>query len=420
MKILWIVNIYIGKLAEQKGLIATSGKWMEAELQKLYNKDDIQVTVCTTAAVPEKECLQDGNIRYVVLPTGPVHKYRVTDAAVAVWRELLDEEQPDIIQLWGTEYPHGLAAIRANAGRIPACVYIQGVISSIALYYRGQLRDKVLRQNQTWLDFLPGRSVFAAEKRFEKQAVIEQEILRECGHVVLENQWSQDQYSADNPNLRFYYHRLPLKEEFGALTWSEERCQKHTILSIASGYPLKGFHILLQALSVVVKDFPDVRLVVPGASFSEVSGMASMKQGGYGRYIRRMIREYGLSSHIQFVGPQSSAELARLMCDSHVFVTASAVENHCSTLREAMTVGTPCISSYVGGIPEYLHHKVNGFLYRYEDYRSLAARIMDLFRAPSLCREFSQAARHTMEQMYREEPLSSLQNIYTQILKEPV
>lgn len=419
MKILWIVNNYIGKLAEQKGLIATSGKWMEAELENLYKKDDIQVTVCTTAAVPEKECLQDENVRYIVLPTGPVHKYRVTDAAVAAWREVLDEEHPAIIQLWGTEYPHGLAAVKANAGRVPTCVYIQGVISSIALYYRGQMRDKVIRQNRTLLDFLPGRSIFAAEKRFEKQAVIEQEILRECGNVILENRWSQDQYSADNSNLRFYYHRLPLKEDFGASTWSEEHCEKHTVLSIASGYPLKGFHILLRALSVVVKDYPDVRLVVPGASFSDVTGMASLKQGGYGRYIRRMIREHGLSSHIQFVGAQSSAGLARLMCDSHVFVTASAVENHCSTLREAMTVGMPCISSYVGGIPEYLRHEENGFLYRYEDYRSLAARIMDLFRNSSLCREFSKAARNTMKQLYREEPLSSLQNIYSQILKEP-
>ena len=35
-------------------------------------------------------------------------------------------------------------------------------------------------------------------------------------------------------------------------------------------------------------------------------------------------------------------------------VVPSAIENHSSTLREAMAVGVSSIASYVGGIPEQL------------------------------------------------------------------
>ena len=48
-----------------------------------------------------------------------------------------------------------------------------------------------------------------------------------------------------------------------------------------------------------------------------------------------------------------------------------------------MIVGTPCISSYVGGIPEYLQHNVNGLLYRFEEYEILASHIIKIFYNPA-------------------------------------
>ena len=57
---------------------------------------------------------------------------------------------------------------------------------------------------------------------------------------------------------------------------------------------------------------------------------------------------------------------------TRVFVLSSSIENHASSLKEAMMVGTPSIATFVGGVPEYVRHGENGFLYRFEEYEIMA------------------------------------------------
>jgi len=62
-----------------------------------------------------------------------------------------------------------------------------------------------------------------------------------------------------------------------------------------------------------------------------------------------------------------------------------------------MTVGTPCIASYVGGVPEYAVNEENCLLYRYEDYEVLAQNICRLFEDGQLRTRLSAAAAAGME-----------------------
>ena len=59
---------------------------------------------------------------------------------------------------------------------------------------------------------------------------------------------------------------------------------------------------------------------------------------------------------------------AQEMETANVFVMPSSIENHSSTLIEAMIVGVPCVASDVGGISELITHGKTGFLYRFEEY----------------------------------------------------
>ena len=81
--------------------------------------------------------------------------------------------------------------------------------------------------------------------------------------------------------------------------------------------------------------------------------------------------------------------MAKKMSESNCFVMCSAIENHSSTLKEAMTVGVPCVASYVGGVPEYAVNDENCLLYRFEDYEVLAQHIIHLFESRDLCRRLS-------------------------------
>ena len=50
------------------------------------------------------------------------------------WEKMIEQEQPDLIQVWGTEFTHGLCALRV-AGEIPLNKFIAGYLQSIARHY---------------------------------------------------------------------------------------------------------------------------------------------------------------------------------------------------------------------------------------------------------------------------------------------
>jgi glycosyltransferase involved in cell wall biosynthesis len=58
-----------------------------------------------------------------------------------------------------------------------------------------------------------------------------------------------------------------------------------------------------------------------------------------------------------------------------LFVTASLEENLPNTIMEAMACGTPCIGFNIGGIPEMIDHKVNGYVAEYKSAEDLATGI---------------------------------------------
>ncbi|MFT0558667.1 glycosyltransferase [Bacteroides faecis] len=99
------------------------------------------------------------------------------------------------------------------------------------------------------------------------------------------------------------------------------------------------------------------------------------------------------------------------MSEVNAFVMCSAIENHSSTLKEAMSVGVPCVASYVGGVPEYARNKENCLLYRFEDYEHLAMNLISLFRSQELCQKLSVQSRFDMKN-------SREQNDFYQISKD--
>lgn len=65
-----------------------------------------------------------------------------------------------------------------------------------------------------------------------------------------------------------------------------------------------------------------------------------------------------------------------------IFLTPSLFENLPNTIMEAMACGTPCVGFNVGGIPEMIDHKKNGFVCQYQDAEALAKAVLwTLFEA---------------------------------------
>lgn len=72
------------------------------------------------------------------------------------------------------------------------------------------------------------------------------------------------------------------------------------------------------------------------------------------------------------VGYVASADMPNIYNVADVFVTPSLQENLPNTLMESMACGTPCVGFNIGGIPEMIDHKQNGYVAKYKDTLDLA------------------------------------------------
>ena len=136
----------------------------------------------------------------------------------------------------------------------------------------------------------------------------------------------------------------------------------------------KGFQYMEEALCLL----PDVELVVVGNKTSSLSAR---------------------NGHVYQIPYISSESLmASLYAAVDVFVTPSLQENLPNTIAEAMSVGTPCVGFHVGGIPEMIDHKKNGYVARVRDARDLAEGIRFV-----LSHDLRDEARKKALEMFSEE-----------------
>jgi glycosyltransferase involved in cell wall biosynthesis len=398
MKVLWITNIPFGPLCELAGQTkSTSGSWLDASYDALMKEIDLELTVVTVSRVKEIKTIKEANHRFYILPGGYPSEYDHTSISNKKnWEIVRTECEPDLIQIWGTEYTHGYLALSVMEG-IPAVVYMQGLMSQIANHYLSGITNKELRKSITLRDVLKWDWIKKQQAKFKKGSFFEAKMLQLAGHVIVENDWCAAHCKAINPKILIFKSKLNIKNEFFKNEWSLNKSTQFTIMSNAAGYPIKGLHILLKALSIVVKEYPETKLLIPGEkSPFDKTFIERCKINGYTKYLITLITKFNLQSNIVFLDRLSTEQMANQMAKSNVFVMPSSIENHSSTLIEAMIVGVPCVSSYVGGISEFISHNDNGLIYRFEEYEILATHIIKIFSDKIFAAKISLNAKKTM------------------------
>ena len=69
---------------------------------------------------------------------------------------------------------------------------------------------------------------------------------------------------------------------------------------------------------------------------------------------------------------QDENELSDIYNAADVYVTPSLQDNLPNTVMEALACGLPCVGFNVGGIPEMIEHRVNGYVSEYKSAKDLA------------------------------------------------
>jgi glycosyltransferase involved in cell wall biosynthesis len=147
---------------------------------------------------------------------------------------------------------------------------------------------------------------------------------------------------------------------------------------------MKGIEVAVQALEIVRRSHPFVRLKIAGASSAS---------SAHGRLLMRRLRAANLMGSVDFLGFLSSKQLAQEMLNAHIFVSASHIENSPNSLAEAMLLGMPCIATFTGGVPSMMRDGVEGLLFPRGDAVTLAALIKTLIDDDVTAERFGCQAR---------------------------
>lgn len=101
----------------------------------------------------------------------------------------------------------------------------------------------------------------------------------------------------------------------------------------------KGLQFLLNAMALLRRDFPQMRLRVVG-------------QGPSGPELQRLARRLGFGDRIVFLGHVEDLELERLYASSGIFAFPSLQEGFGFAPLEAMAHGLPVVTTTAGSLPE--------------------------------------------------------------------
>ena len=382
MRILWITNIVFPealRLLKGEGSLKASGGWMLGAAQALAQQEEVSLVVASVSQdVKQLTNLKGDSIEYYLLPYGKGND-KYNSSYESFWREIRETVCPDIVHIHGSEFTHGLAYVRA-CGNENVVVSIQGLVSIYERYYYSGLTKGDIFKNFTLRSVL-GRSTFNGRRSFYKRGLLEKELFHSVNHIIGRTSWDKAHSWAYNPQAQYHVVGETLRPEFYSGQWDYSKCVHHSIFLSQANYSVKGLHMVLSAMPLILRHFPDAVLRVAGSDITKHDSLKSwINYTDYGRIIYRMIKNNKLEGAITFTGPLDGVAMKKEYLSTNVFVCPSTIENSPNSLGEAQILGVPIVAAYVGGIPDMMKGDEE-HLYRFEEVEMMAKKICDLFAA---------------------------------------
>lgn len=421
MKVLWLVNIIMPELAEILGRERSSfGGWLEGA-QNVLLTNSFSMVVCTSSTDTKLVGRYfKGDTVYYVVDGNSISRMQDTFARI------IHEENPDLIHIYGTEFAQSWALFTV-ANRNKTIITLQGLLFLCSSkvyadipyrYCRDSIFHKILR-----LLHRGGNSIELQKKSFDKRIPYERQIIESAKYINGLSDWGNAGIRAINKECELIPCGSVLRNEFyDGTIWNVNSCEPHSICCIYS-YPIKGFHKLIEALEIVRRYYPDVKVYAiaksnPYRIYSGIKKFVMDLAPDYEWYVQSLIEKYDLKENIIFPGLVSAGKMKEFMLKSNVFVSASSVENQSTAIGEAMLLGVPTVISCVGDAENMIAHGQEGFIYSFDQTQMLAYYICEIFNDKSLASRISAGAHEKASVLFgKEENGKLLLDMYDKVIQ---
>lgn len=176
-------------------------------------------------------------------------------------------------------------------------------------------------------------------------------------------------------NTKTYTLQNGIKKVKGTSLFNIEE-KEDDILFLSNLFPSKGIFVLLEALQLVIKKRPLIKVNIVGDTVN-----ADILQG-----VNDRIASYGLKENVIVHGLKTGAEKNAFFESSKIFVHPTLNDAFPLVILEALQYGLPVISTYEGAIPEIIDQNT-GILLPKNEPRMLADTIVKMLdNTPQLMR----------------------------------
>lgn len=169
----------------------------------------------------------------------------------------------------------------------------------------------------------------------------------------------------------------------------------------------KGLKYLVKAASAVTKKY-NVKFVFVGEDWGEKKGLCTFA------------KKLGIEDRIMFTGHIKDFDVYKSAFNGcEAFVLPSEWEAFGIVLAEAMFCKKPVIGTNVGGIPEVIDNRVNGFVVPYADSDALADSICKLLDSKALREKFGRHGKEKVMEKYTwKKIVDKLEDVYRLMIEE--
>ncbi|MCL2051425.1 MAG: glycosyltransferase family 4 protein [Lachnospiraceae bacterium] len=414
MKVLWICNIVIPFFANEFGIKSKPFVgWISCLFNALINKGNLELGFCFPLFDPARMkngCLN--NYEYYSFKFVDGDDY--DEETVTRFGEILRSFEPDIVHIWGTEYPHSKAAMEACErlnllARV--IVDIQGLVSIYSSHYLNGIPDhyKTLKSGEF-------KTIEESRDSFFRRGLLETSLLKKAQNAFGRSDWDRACADRINKTINYYSCNRILRSSFyeSAGKWNIAECERFSLFVGQASYPIKGFHYLLLALPDILAKYPHTHVYVAGENPAVNTAWGVPP---YGIFINDLINELDLASAITFLGVLNEEEIVKQFLKAHLFVSSSVIENASNAISEAAMLGLPIVASYTGGIGNMLEDKKSAMFYQSDAPYMLAYYVKMIFSDDDLAMRLSEEAGQKMGiEMNGELVADKVINVYEEIV----
>ncbi len=335
-------------------------------------------------------------------------KHKLNETDLIYWTlEAINDFNPDIIQIFGTENPFTKVISHTEKKVI---IHFQGSLQVVLKKWFAALTIYEQIVYSSFWNLILHRGIFHEYFTFKNKVIEEKTIMKQCRYMIGRTGFDKNLISFFAPEAKYFHCDEFLRINFLKNNWDVPLGKSVTCISVLKGVTYKGLDLLFELFSVL-KNFMSIDVSFKICGIREDEDIVKM--------LKRKYRKQVDFSKFFFLGRLDADSLIHNMITSNFFIHPSYIENSSNSICEAMALGMPVIATNVGGTNSLIQNGIDGLLIQEGEPFSLAAALIYLINDYDFAKRLGKNAK--TRSLIRQNPstlFNELVQIYDTVISE--